>query len=82
MLTQFNEIKKQQLRCLIFSILVQLEVITLLNPINVLDSAFWQSCNGANEGNRTPVSSMASLCSTIELHLQNHKYYKQKNILQ
>ena len=26
---------------------------------------------GADEGNRTPVSALARLCSTIELHLQN-----------
>lgn len=27
--------------------------------------------HGADEGNRTPVSALARLCSTIELHLQN-----------
>ena len=27
--------------------------------------------NGADEGNRTPVSALARLCSTIKLHLQN-----------
>ena len=35
--------------------------------------------NGADEGNRTPVSTLARLCSTIKLHLQKWRSRRDLN---
>ena len=35
--------------------------------------------NGADEENRTPVSTMARSCSTIELHPQNKKWRSKRD---